>query len=199
MANRDRPEIEPLIGLFVNMLPMRTNIDGNLRFTELLKRVKDVTLGAYLHQEMPFENLVEEIQMEQELGRMPLFNIAFGVRNAPEEETRPTGLKISSIVAGPETARFDLTLWITKDAGAIQAAWTYSADLFEEETIVRMHGHFETLLSNIVARPDAQVDELEMLSDNELAQQAVDRAVSKKHNYSRFKRVKPKAVILSKD
>jgi len=198
MANRDRAEVEDLIGFFVSMLPMRTDFSGNPRFTVLLKRVKDVALSAYIHQEAPFEKLADEIGPERALGQSPLFNIAFGMQNAPAEEMRVRGLRIGPVVA-QEPARFDLMLRITKDAETMQAGWIYSADLFEEETINRMHSHFETLLYSIVARPDAPLDELEMLSEAEKAQQSINRIIRKEYNYSRFKSVKPKAVTLSED
>jgi non-ribosomal peptide synthetase component F len=199
VLNRDRAELEPLIGFFVNMLPIRTYLGGNPRFSELLKRVKEVALGAYAHQEMPFEKLVEEVQPERELSQMPLFNIAFGVQNAPQDKVRLSKLKISPVAGGHESARVDLSLWIIEGAEALWARWTYSTDLFQEERVVRMHGHFETLLSNIVARPDALLDKIEMLSEAERAQQTQKRISHEKYHYNRFKSVEPRAVALSED
>jgi amino acid adenylation domain-containing protein len=198
-AARNRTETECLIGFFVNMLPIRTDLGGNPRFTQLLKRVREVMLGAYAHQEMPFEKLVEAVQPERELRQAPLFTIAFGVQNAPKEEVRMAGLKIIPLSAGLESSRFDLTLWITEGAGTIMAGWIYSADLFKEETIIRMHGHFETLLSNIISRPDAPLDKLEMLTEAEREQQSINRLTREEYYYSRFKSIKPRAVALSED
>jgi Condensation domain len=199
--NRDRVEIEPLIGFFVNMLPLRTDVSGNPRFRELLMRVKDVALGAHAHQEAPFEKLVEEIRPERKLGQTPLYNVVFGLQNehkkGKEEEVRLNGLKISRVGVGWESAKFDLMLLITAEQEAMWASWVYSADLFEEETIIRMHGHFETLLLSIVASPDAPLNKLEILSEAEKAQQAISRAARREFNYSRFKSVKPKAIPLS--
>jgi amino acid adenylation domain-containing protein len=197
--NRNRMEIEPLIGFFVNMLPMKTNFGGNPRFREILRRVKMVALGAYAHQDLPFEKLVEEIQPERKLGQMPLFNIVFGVFNAPHEEMRLSGLKVSPVTGGDESARLDLSLWITEGAETGRAGWTYSTDLFEEETIVRMHGHFETLLSIIVAQPDVLLDQIEILSEAERIQQSARQIAREEYNYSRFKSVRPRAGALSKD
>jgi non-ribosomal peptide synthetase component F/acyl carrier protein len=197
MANRNRAEVEPLIGFLANALPMRTDLSGNPRFTQLLKRVKNVALESHVHREIPFEMLVEAIQSERESGQARLFNIAFGVQNAPEEEARPPGLKISLVAAEHDQASSELALWITKGAEAIGAEWVYSADLFEEGTIIRMHSHFETLLSSIVARPDAPLDELETLSEAERARQATDLAVREEQSYSRFKNVKPRVIALS--
>jgi non-ribosomal peptide synthetase component F len=196
MANRNRAEIEPLIGLFANVLPMRTDLGGNPRFTQLLKRVKNVALESHAHREVPFERLVEDVQSEREPGLTPPFNIAFGVRNAPEDEARLSGLKISLAPAEHDPAGADLALWITKGAEALGAGWIYNADLFEAETIERMHSHFETLLSSIVARPDAPLDELELLSEAERTRQATVRAVREEYDYSRFKSVKPRVIAL---
>lgn len=197
--NRNRAEIEPLIGYFVNMLPMRTNLSDNPRFTEVLRQVRDVALGAYAHQEMPFDKLIEEIRPERGVGQTPLFNVVFGVQNAPRGEGRLTGLKLRPLAGGPESAKFDLSLWIIEVAEAIGAQWTYSADLFEEETIVRLHEHFATLLASIMARPDALLDELEMFSETERQQAAANRSTRQEYTYSRFKGVKPRALVLSED
>jgi non-ribosomal peptide synthetase component F len=197
VANRTRAEIEPLIGFFVNMLPMRTDLSDIPRFTQLLKKVRGMALDAYAHQDLPFEKLVEELQLDRESGQIPLVNITFGVQNAPKEEVQLTGLKISHLTVGPETARLDLTLWVTEVAEALWVRWTYRTDLFNEEAIVRMHGHFETLLSSIVAQPDTPLDGLEILSEAEKTQQAENRIVSGERNYNQFKNVKPVAITLS--
>ena len=181
------------------MLPLRTDLGGNPRFTQLLKRVKEVALGAYVHQELPFEKLVEDLQPEREVGQLPLFNIAFGLQNAPTAELRLNGLTLGPVVVEQSTARLDLTLWMTEGPTMMRAGWTYRTDLFEEEAVVRMHGHFETLLSGVVARPDAPLDELEILSEAERAQQATNQVISKEYNYGRFKNVKPRAVIPSEN
>jgi hypothetical protein len=199
VANRNRAEIEPLIGFFVNLLPMRTDLSGNPRFTQLLKKVRGMALDAYAHQDLPFEKLVEELQFDRESGQTPLINITFGVQNAHKEEVQLTGLKISHLTVGHETARFDLTLWVTEVAEALWISWTYRTDLFDEEKIVRMHGHYETLLSSIVAQPDTPLDGLEILSEAEKTQQAEKRIVRRESNYNQFKNVKPVAITLSED
>jgi amino acid adenylation domain-containing protein len=199
--NRDRIEIEPLIGFFVNMLPLRTDFHGNPRFRELLMQVKDVALGAYAHHEAPFEKLVEEIRPERKSRQTPLFNVVFTLQNGnkqeKEEKDRLNGLRISYVGSGGPSARFDLMLGLTETQGALDARWTYSADLFEEETIVRMHGQFETLLFSIVAQPDAPIDELEILTEAERSRQLINQADRRELNYSKFKNVKPRAIPLS--
>jgi amino acid adenylation domain-containing protein len=160
--NRNRAEIEPLIGFFVNMLPMRTNLRGNPKFSELLRRVKDVTLGVYAHQDLPFERLVEEVRPKRSARQAPLFNVVFGVQNAPKEDLRLQGVQVRPINAEQEKARFDVTVWVTESGESMQVSWVYSKDLFEEATVARMHGHFETLLFNIVDRPDARLTTLKI-------------------------------------
>jgi amino acid adenylation domain-containing protein len=199
VANRNRSEIEPLIGFFVNLLPIRTDLSDNPRFTQLLKKLRGMALDAYAHQDLPFEKLVEELQFDRGSGQTPLINITFGVQNAPKEEIQLTGLKISHLTVEHETARFDLTLWITEVAEALWVRWTYRTDIFDEDTIVRMHGNFETLLSSIVAQPDTPLDGLEMLSEAEKTQQAENRIVHRESNYNQFKNVKPVAITLSED
>jgi amino acid adenylation domain-containing protein len=162
-SNRNLAEVEPLIGFFVNALPMRTDLSGNPGFKELLKRVKEVALGGYAHQDLPFERMVEEIQPERVIRQMPLFNVAFGVQNVPREEIKLKGIKIKPIVVEQETARFDLALWVIEGLEAMQVSYIYSQDLYEEGTIIRMHEHFETLLFSIVDRPDARLTTLEIL------------------------------------
>jgi amino acid adenylation domain-containing protein len=162
VANRNQTRIEPLIGFFVNMLPLRTDFGGNPRFVELLGRVKEVALGGYAHQDVPFERLVEEIQPERSASGMPLFNVAFGIHNAPGEGLKLKGINIRPMTPEQEVATLDLTLWVTEGPGGMRFRWTYSRDLFEARTIKRMHNHFENLLFNIAARPDARLTALEV-------------------------------------
>jgi non-ribosomal peptide synthetase component F len=199
IANRNRAEIEPLIGFFVNMLPLRTDLRGNPRFKELLRRVKEVALGGYAHQDLPYEKMVEELRPERAGSQMPLFNVGFGVQNAPGAELKMKGLKIEMMAVEEQRARMDLTLWVTEGREGLEVDWTYSTDLFRKEMVIRMQSHFETLLSRIVERPDALLDELEMLSEEERAQQTLNRINREEYNYSRFKSVKPKAVAILED
>jgi amino acid adenylation domain-containing protein len=159
VANRTRAEIEPLIGFFVNMLPLRTDLSRDPKFIELLKRVKEVALGAYAHQDLPFEKLVGDIHAA---GERPLFNVSFSVQNTPWEDLRLPGIRFRPMLVEQEAARFDLSLWVTEKIDGMSLCWTYSQDLFKEKTITRMHSHFETLLFSIVERPDARLTTLEI-------------------------------------
>jgi len=166
-ANRNRLETEGLIGFFINMLVLRTDLSGNPRFLELLARVRDSVLGAYAHQDMPFDRLIEELEPERRLSHTPLIQVAFGVRNAPMQPLSLGGLKLELLEFDSEAARFDLTLWVSETPKGLQILWTYSKDLFEEATIKRMHGHFEVLLRNVVAKPEARLHGLEISSEAE--------------------------------
>jgi hypothetical protein len=168
IAGRTRNETELLIGLFLNTLVMRTDLSGEPGFRELLKQVREVCLGAYAHQEVPFEKLVEELQPERGLNRSPIVQVAFGMNNAPAGELKLGELKLSRVTSESDAARFDLTLWMMEGGlDGLLATWTYSTDLFDSETIKRMQGHFLTLLESVVREPETRISRLQMLSKEE--------------------------------
>lgn len=178
IANRNRKEIEPLIGFFVNSIVMRTNLSGNPTFRELLARVREVALLAYAHQDLPFEKLVEELQPERDLSRNPLFSVVFALQNAPMEKLELPGLTLNPWKFDAGTTRFDLEfhlwerseehcgLWGERSQG-LSGFVAYSTDLFERATIARMVGHFQTLLEEIVANPNQRVATLPLLTTDE--------------------------------
>jgi len=173
IAGRGRAEIEGLIGFFINMLVMRTSLSGTPRFVDLLSRVKETALGAYAHQDLPFEKLVEVLQPQRDPGVSPLFQVAFGLQNTPMPQIQLPGLEVRPVAFQEETVRYDLTLWIWELTDGLTAGWTYSTDLFDESTIRRMHQHYDALLLNIVAHPEERVNALEMLTEAERKQRAV--------------------------
>ena len=146
-AHRSRTELENLIGFFVNTLVLRTNLSGDPSFCELLARVREVTISAQAHQDLPFEKLVDELQLERDLSRTPVYQVAFTFQNAPEAELTAPGLVLTRLQLPSHTAKFDLTLIITDSEPSMTGELEYSTDLFEEDTIVRMAGHLETLLA----------------------------------------------------
>ncbi|MEG4228485.1 amino acid adenylation domain-containing protein [Microcoleus sp. N9_B2] len=186
IANRNRSEIEALIGFFVNSLVLRTDLSGNPTFRELLNRVKEVALGAYAHQDLPFEKLVEELHPDRALNQNPLFQVAFALQNAPGNRLELPELTLSPQQLDVGTARFDLEfhlwerspnssgsnqspsnkLWVDSSEG-ISGMVIYSADLFDEATIARMLGHFQTLLESIVKNPEQRIANLQYLSAKE--------------------------------
>ena len=167
IANRNRAEIEGLIGFFVNTLVLRTDLSGDPRFEELLERVREVSLGAYSHQDLPFEKLVKELQPQRGLSQNPLFQVLLIFQNAPRQASELTGLTLSSLEIDPETAKFDLTLELAETAQGLSGWVEYSTDLFEAGTISRMVTHFRMLLEGVVANPAERLSSLPLLPTEE--------------------------------
>jgi amino acid adenylation domain-containing protein len=167
IAGRNRIETEPLIGFFANTLVMRTDLSGNPTFQELLRRVSERAIGAYAHQDLPFERLVEELQPRRNLSRHPMFQVVLTLQNAPMEALKLPGLVLDSITVESGTAKFDLVLNIWETEQGLMGSMEYSTDLFEAATIARMLKHFEALVNCILNRPDARLASLEMLLEEE--------------------------------
>jgi amino acid adenylation domain-containing protein len=167
IANRSRAEIERLIGFFVNTLVLRTDLSSNPTFRELLRRVREVCLGAYAHQDLPFERLVEELQPERNLGHSPLFQVMFILQNAPRHTLEIPGMGLSYLPVDTETMRFDLVVSLAEEPAGLRGGIRYKADLFDTDTIRRMAGHFQTLLEAIVADPDQTIATLPLLTSAE--------------------------------
>lgn len=181
IANRNRSELEDLIGFFVNSLVFRTDLSGNPTVRELLGRVREVALGAYAHQDLPFEKLVEELHPERNLSRNPLFQVVFALQNAPMSQLELPQLTLSALKFETKTTRFDLELYLWKCSDNFRQLWgngwqqteglrgvvVYNTDLFEAELIQRLCHHFQTLLEGMVAHPDARLAELPILTATE--------------------------------
>ncbi|MEW5861365.1 MAG: amino acid adenylation domain-containing protein [Cyanobacteriota bacterium] len=198
VANRTQIETESLIGFFVNILVLRTDLRGNPSFRELLKRVRDITLKAYVHQDLPFEKLVEELRPERNLSRTPLFQVLFVMQNTPVPTLEVSGLTLTPIEVEGGTAKFDLVLFVSETKDGIVGSWKYNADLFDADAIAHLSAHFETLLNSIVAQPDTRLHNLEILTEAEKKQKAMQEVKREKSNFSKFKNIKPKAVTLPK-
>ncbi|HVG20234.1 MAG TPA: amino acid adenylation domain-containing protein, partial [Blastocatellia bacterium] len=174
IANRNRRELEPLIGFFVNMLVLRTSLSGEPTFTELLSRVREVTLGAYANQDLPFEKLVEELQPERSLSHSPLFQVSFVLQNAPVGEFELPGLVIKMMETGGEAAKFDLELSLVETGGGVAGTILYSSDLFDRKTIRMMADHYVRIVEAAVAGPDVAITALQMLGQQERYQILVE-------------------------
>ena len=170
IANRNRQETEPLIGFFVNTLALRTNLQGNPTFKELLERVKQVTLDAYDHQDLPFEKLVDELGLERSLSHHPLFQVAFGFQNETQEILSTNGLTLTPFTWENTTTLLDLSLIFRETPQGLTGEWEYTTDLFESETIQRMVGHFEVLLKQIIDHPNKPINTLSLLTETEIQQ-----------------------------
>ncbi|MEM7134559.1 MAG: amino acid adenylation domain-containing protein [Chloroflexota bacterium] len=170
IANRDRSEVEGLIGFFVNTLVLRTQIENNLPFTELLAQVRQTTLDAYQHHDLPFEQLVDELDLARTLSYTPLFQVMLVLQNAEMAEFDLPDLTVTMQSAEFPFAKFDLTLFLVELNKSIRATLEYNTDLFDEATIARMASHFTVLLESIVSQPELPIHRLPMLSDAEYQQ-----------------------------
>ncbi|HEX9936043.1 MAG TPA: amino acid adenylation domain-containing protein, partial [Longimicrobium sp.] len=164
-AGQTRRELEALVGCFVNTLVLRTDLSGDPGFRELLRRVRETTLGAWEHQDVPFERLVAELAPERSLSRSPLFQVMFVQENAGPKSAGLPGLETRRGYAGSATSKFDLTLSFDDD----QAALEYATDLFEPATAQRMLAHLERVLEQVAADPDVRLSQLELLGGAERA------------------------------
>ncbi|MEG5160088.1 amino acid adenylation domain-containing protein [Microcoleus sp. AT3-A2] len=174
VANRNRAEIQGLIGFFVNTLVLRTDLSGDRTFRELLDRIREVSLGAYAHQDLPFEKLVEELQPDRNLSYNPLFQVAFVLQTAPVAAESIAGLNLTLLDVENQTAKVDLTLHLEEQQEEISGQFEYSTDLFDAATINRMAGHFLRLLEGIAANPDRRIEELPLLGEKERHQLLVE-------------------------
>jgi amino acid adenylation domain-containing protein/FkbM family methyltransferase len=174
IANRDKSEIEHLIGFFVNTLVLRAELRGNPSFRELIGRARETALGAYTHQSFPFEKLVEEMRPERNLTHTPLFQVMIAMHNMPRKELELPGLKLEAINAGTGMAIADLGLSIEESGGRMFCLIDYHTDLFDNTTIVRIIGHFQCLLEEIVKDPDKPVSNYQFLTKPELHQLLVE-------------------------
>ncbi|TCP54483.1 amino acid adenylation domain-containing protein [Tumebacillus sp. BK434] len=167
IAGRTRQETEGLIGFFVNTLALRTDLSGNPSFRELLARVRETTLDAYAHQDLPFERLVREVQPERDLSYSALFQVMFVLQNAPQGDLELPGLTLSNFPVAKATSMFDLTFALYEREDGLAGSVQYNTDLYEEETIQRIIGRFEVLLAGIAEAPDRAIAELPVLTPDE--------------------------------
>jgi amino acid adenylation domain-containing protein len=167
IANRNRQELEPLIGFFVNTLVLRTNLEDNPRFDELLAQIRQTTLDAYAHQDVPFDKLVEILQPERSLSHNPLFQVMFILQNGTATAKQMSDVTLTPLAVEQVTAQFDLTLSMEQTTEGLTGFWQYNSDLFEPQTIARMTGHFQVLLEAITTFPQMTVTSLPLLTASE--------------------------------
>ena len=179
IANRTHPEIEGLIGFFVNNLVLRADLSGlgeEASFADLLRQVRATTLGAYAHQDLPFERLVEELHPSRDLSHAPLFQVTFALQNAPRERLELPGLTFEAVELPARTALVDLTLEAAEDPSGLLLDWRFASDLFDAPTILRLAGHYATLLgaiadlADLAAEPGRPLAELPLLTAAEIHQ-----------------------------
>ena len=174
IANRNRREIEGLIGFFVNTLALRLDLSEKPSFATFLKQVQTVTQDGYEHQDLPFEMLVEELQLERKLDRNPLVQVGFILQNAANEAWNLPGLTIEEMSWELDSARFDLEFHLSEVNDGIAGFCCYNIDLFDGTTIARLLEHFQNILRAIIANPQQSVGLLPLLSEQEQKQLLVD-------------------------
>ncbi|HVG22328.1 MAG TPA: amino acid adenylation domain-containing protein [Blastocatellia bacterium] len=174
IANRNRPEIEGLIGFFINTLVFRTDFSGDPTFQELLARVRKTCLEAFAHQDLPFERMVEELQPQRDIGRTPFFQVMFVLQNVRLPDLKLAGLDVSLLEVKNTVSKFDLTLNMAEGPEGIIASFDYSVDLFESSTISRMLRHLRAVLESVAVNPRQRLSEIPMLSDAERQQLLVE-------------------------
>lgn len=174
IANRNRVEIEGLIGFFINSLALRTDVSGEPTFRELLRKVKDGALEAYAHQDLPFEMLVEELQPERSLNHTPLFQVMFVLQNAPRDVMELPGLSISLSEIVTETAKYDLFMYAVEVKEGLHIGLQYSAEMFDRSTIDTLLDRYRLLLEAAVADPDTRISELSIIDPTEAKRILVD-------------------------
>jgi amino acid adenylation domain-containing protein len=167
IAGRTHAEVEPLIGFFVNTLVLRGDLSGDPSFRELLGRTREMALGAYAHQELPFEMLVDEVQPERDLSRTPLFQVMFVLQDAPLPYLTVPGLAFSPVEIDTGTAKFDLTLYLELGGNELRGWLNYNTDLFDAGTIERLQEHWLNLLRCAVDHPEQRLSALELLGEAE--------------------------------
>jgi amino acid adenylation domain-containing protein len=173
-AGRSRAEIEGLIGFFANTLVLRTELSGNLTFREVLRRVGEVCRGAYAHQDLPFEKLVETLQPVRDMSHHPVFQVMFALQNIPRPSLKLAGLTMTPLEVHSGTAMFDLTLFMFERDQGLLGTFEYNTDLFDAATISRMMAHFQNLLDAIIADPERRISDFSFLTEPERRQLLTD-------------------------
>ena len=159
--------MEGLIGFFVNTLVLRTDLSGDPSFVELLGRVRETALGAYAHQDLPFEQLVEELAPVRDLSRNPLVQVMFQLMNAPRQRLDLVGAELGTFGTADSSTRFDLECHLVEHGDSLVGRIIYSVDLFTAATAERLAGHFRTLLAAVVEHPDRRLSEVDMMPAGE--------------------------------
>jgi natural product biosynthesis luciferase-like monooxygenase protein/amino acid adenylation domain-containing protein len=197
-ANRNQSEIEGLIGLFVNQLVLRTDLSGTPTFRELLGRVRQVTLGAYAHQDLPFDRLVEALNPARDVSRTPLFQVKLVLQNATLPDLKLPELTISPIEVERGAAKFDLLLNIGDAADGLIGWLEYNTDLFGDAMIARMVRHFEAILQHVVAQPDSRLNTLAaMLAEQDQQEQIAQEQALQQASLQKFKHARRKATRIA--
>jgi amino acid adenylation domain-containing protein len=167
IANRNHRQLEPLLGMFVNTIALRTDLGGNPDIPALLRRVRQTATQGYAHAELPFERLVQALHPPADMSRTPIFQVLFDYHNTPMPTPAMQGLRADATAFDPGMSRFDLTLELADRNGMIAGWFEYNSDLFDAETIAALADHWQQLLEAAVAAPDTPIDRLPLLTADE--------------------------------
>jgi alpha-ketoglutarate-dependent taurine dioxygenase len=198
VANRSREDIRAAIGLFVNQLVLRTNLSGRPTFRDVLRRVRSVTTDAFAHQRVPFDKLVETLGPKRDLAKNPLFQVMFILQTASAKSVKLHGMEVEPIDVPIETAPFDLTLAFAETrARTLRVDCRYKSELFDEATIMRLQRQLETLLRSATEAPDRRIDDLEILTADEAAEQHARKAKRIATSIDKLLRSRPREVSVA--
>ncbi len=196
-ANRSQLQTEGLIGFFVNLLALRAHVIGKSPFRDLLHELREIVLGAYMHQELPFDMVVENMHLEREGNRTPLVNVLFVMQNTPSVRAELPHLLVSTVDYNTTSTKFELALFVTEEVSGLDCAVDYSTDLFERATIERMMSHYTALLHDIVVHPTSPVDQLNMYTNEQKQLNNKQRENRLKIHLNKLKDFKENLVDLS--
>jgi hypothetical protein len=195
LANRTRMETERMIGFFINLLPLRVDLSDNPSFDEIVARVRETALGAYAHQEVPFEKLVEELRLERSPAYNPLVQVLFVMQNVPRRQLSLSGLESGSFGSRLERSKFDMAVFMVESDAGFTSHWVYATDLFEEATIARWGERYRQVLAAVIAQPEAKLEQLlEILRRADQQQRATEEKNFETASRQRLKQVKRKAL-----
>jgi hypothetical protein len=197
VANRTTTEHESLIGFFINLLALKTDLSGNPTFRELLERVRKVALGAYAHQDMPFDKIVEELQPERAASHNPIVQVLFVMQNIPSSRRTLAGLDVSEFEMPVAFSKFDLAVFMAEQENRLTGWWVYRKCLFERETVQRIAREFEALLRSAVAQPDSRLSTLDILSEAERQQREREQSERKRSERKKLMATEPKKFSLT--
>jgi acyl carrier protein len=195
VANRNRFEVEPLIGFFINQLALRASVAPAASYKEMLGHVRDVTLGAYAHQDLPFDRLVDGLKVERTTRYSPLFQVKLVFQNAPLPPLQLPGLSVSSMGINSGMSRFDLQLTLWEETGILRGWFEYNSDLFDAATIEHLGEDLTTITERVIAQPNILIRELDLILDEAQGQrESIKKEESKDALAQKYKTVRRKAI-----
>jgi non-ribosomal peptide synthetase component F len=197
IANRTTSETERMIGFFINLLALHTDLSGDPTFSDLVLRVREVALGAYAHQDIPFDKLVEDLQPERSLSHNPIVQALFVMQNTPQTGREFPGLELQPFPMPITRSKFDVAVFMRESGAGMTQEWLYSTELFDRTTILRMAAHFENLLRHAVTQPEKRLSAMEFESAEEKTQREKEKAERRQSQKKRLAAAKPQAVNLA--